>query len=212
MFSVKFLKRATLTAMLLLIAVVSFYLFRSPLPQIEFGEIKVLGTDADLQINRVHVVQNEKGAKEWELWADQAKVYQKQDITQMRNLHILFYPKDGKKMNVYAERGVMENRTRNIQLEGNVRILTDDGYIVETESLRFNSEKKYVETKDPVVLRNSTFRLTGTGLFGRTDMGQFTLERNVRAIIQGVDAAAAGGKAPHKALPAQSGAPKKRKG
>lgn len=210
MISAKFLKRSTLIGMLFLIAVVSYYLYRSSLPQFEFGDVTVLGTDADLQISRIHIVQNKKGVKEWELWADQAKVYQKRGITQMRNLHIRFFPSDGKKMDIYAQRGQMENRTRNVQLEDNVRIYTAEGYVMETDSLLFNSQKKYFSTKDRVVLRSRSFRLTGTGLIGRTDAGRFTLQQNVRAVIQDPAAAGLGGGAAGQS--GKSGAPKGRSG
>ncbi len=147
------------------------------------GSITVIGTDADLKMDRVHIVQNKQGTKAWEMWADTAKVYRKKNYTKMENIHLRFYPKNGKIMDVTADRGRMENESRNMHLQGNVLIKSQDGVSMRTESLKFRPKEKKIDSDEKIFVKGENFRLTGVGLRGRTDLGQFFLNKNVQAVL-----------------------------
>ena len=51
-------------------SIVFFIIWPSDLG-ISVGSVSVIGTDADLTMDRVHVVQNKQGSKNWEMWAVQ---------------------------------------------------------------------------------------------------------------------------------------------
>ncbi len=205
MIAARTVRRIALATLVLLGGAISFYLLRSPRYEFSAGRVRILDTDADLQIDRLHVVQNAKGVKDWELWADTAKVYKDEDKTHMTNLRIRFYPPDKKTMDVTADRGWMENKTRNMYIFGNVLLRTSDGYTLETQSLRFNSAAHQVDTDDPIVLHSRSFRLTGVGLHGRTDLGRFFLNKNVRAVIHRPEALASGPLPAGKSAPGSEG-------
>ena len=50
---------------------------------IKANNISFTGSDADLTIDRMHVIQNKQGTKDWEMWADSAKIYHKKNITKL---------------------------------------------------------------------------------------------------------------------------------
>ncbi|OGL69679.1 MAG: LPS export ABC transporter periplasmic protein LptC [Candidatus Tectomicrobia bacterium RIFCSPLOWO2_12_FULL_69_37] len=200
------LRWSLLAAVILLGGTMAFFLIRTSGPQFDAGGISVLGTDADLRIDKAHMVQNHKGRMDWEMWADTALVYRKKDETHLQTLRMRLYSREGKPTDVTAERGVMGNQSRNVTLTGNVLIRTSDGITMRTDSLHYNPKEHRVLTDSPIVLQGQTFRLTGVGLNGNTEEGRYVLREKVRATIAGAGdrppgepappQPAAGGKAP----------------
>jgi LPS export ABC transporter protein LptC len=150
---------------------------------IKANNISFMGSDADLTIDRMHVIQNKQGAKDWEMWADSAKIYHKKNITILESIRIRFYPKKGKPIDITADSGEMENDSRNMSIRGHVLIQTSEGYALRTERLRFRPKEKKFDTDDKILLKGNSFNLTGTGLHGETDKGLFKLDEQVKAVI-----------------------------
>lgn len=183
MISTRYLRWVILGVVVVVSGTIGFFILRPANMNISVGSVSVMGTDADLKMDRVHIVQNKQGLKNWEMWADTAKVYQKKDYTQLENIRLRFYPKNGKIMNVTADKGQMENESRNMHLQGNVLILSQDGLSLRTESLRFHPKEKRIHTEEKIVVEGKSFRLTGVGLHGRTDLGEYSLKEKVKAVL-----------------------------
>lgn len=183
MISASHIRWVIIASLVVIIGSTVFFILRPIGVGVSVGKISVVGTDADLKMDRVHVVQNKQGKKSWELWADTAKVYRKKDSTQMENIHLRFYSKNGKIMDVTADQGQMENESRNIQLRGNVLIKSQDGVSMQTEALQFQPKEKKIGSKERIFVKGESFQLTGIGLRGRTDLGQYFLEKKVEAVI-----------------------------
>ncbi len=177
------IRRILLVILLLLAGSAAYFLIRPPGYRIQAENVSILGSDADLSIDRMHVVQNKQGVKNWELWADTAKIYREKKLTKLESIRIRFYPKNGKPMDITADSGVMENDTRNIRVRGNVVVKTEGGPSLRTESLRFFPDEKRIDTDAKIVVAGASFRLTGVGLRGRTDLGRFSLNEKVEALI-----------------------------
>lgn len=165
-------------------AIVYFITGSSNYP-LNIGEISFRESDADLDIDKIHVVQNTKGVKEWELWADSAKMYRQKSLTILKNLKLRFYPKEGAPAYVTAQEGTMQNESRNINIRGDVTILASNGVLMKTDSLYFDSKEKRINSDSQVLMEGDRFRLTGTGLEGRTDLGNYMLKEKVSATIYG---------------------------
>ncbi len=172
-----------LVILLLLAGSAAYFLIRPPAYRIQAENVSILGSDADLSIDRMHVVQNKQGEKNWELWADTAKIYREKKLTKLESIRIRFYPQNGKPMDITADSGVMENDTRNIRVRGNVVVKTEGGPSLRTESLRFFPKEKRIDTDAKIALAGASFLLTGVGLRGRTDLGRFSLDKKVEALI-----------------------------
>ena len=162
-----------------------FILGSSDSPHLRIGDISFRGSDADLDIDKMHVVQNTKGVREWELWADSAKVYRKKGLTILKNLRLRFYPKEGEPAHVTAQNGTMQNKSRNIRISGDVTILASNGVSMKTDSLYFRSKEKRIDSDSRVLMEGARFRLIGTGLQGQTDIGNYRLKEKVSATIYG---------------------------
>ncbi|MFC1492132.1 LPS export ABC transporter periplasmic protein LptC, partial [Nitrospinota bacterium] len=166
---------------------IAYFLSRPLSYEFDAKNVSILGSDADLRIDRMHVVQNKRGEKNWEMWAGSAKIYREQNTTELESIHIRFYLENGDPMDITADSGVMENESRNIRIRGNVLIKTSDGYSLHTDTLRFFPKEKRIDTDAKIVVAGNSFRLTGVGLQGRTDLGHFSLGDKVEAVIYDVN-------------------------
>ena len=183
----KMLRIVLLGFLLAIGGTIAYFLLGSSNHHLKIGEVSFRGTDADLNIDKVHVVQNTKGAREWELWADSAKVYKQKGLTILKNLKLHFYPKEGGPAFVTAQQGTMQNESRNIKISGNVTITASNGVSMKTDSLYFRSNEKRIESDSQVLMEGAHFRLVGTGLEGQTDIGHYALMKNVKATIFGAN-------------------------
>lgn len=179
----RWLRPFALVFLLLIGGTISYFLLLPSGYDLKAKNISILGSDADLTIDQMHVVQNKQGEKNWEMWAKTAKVYRKKNLTELETIHIQYYPKNGKPLDITADNGEMETDSRNILLRGNVLIKTSAGYTLHTDSLRFRPKDKRIDTDDKILLEGVSFNLTGVGLHGQTDIGLFALNHKVKAVI-----------------------------
>ena len=90
-----------------------------------------LGEDGlDVKIKNFKVIHENSGRKDWELKADLAEINQKKEITKMKNVEYVFVNNEMRRFKVYADSGTLMNKTNDLDLEGNVKML------IETEILK----------------------------------------------------------------------------
>ena len=66
---------------------------------------------------------DKSGRKDWELKAELAKINQNKKTTAMDKVEIIFFKDEMKKIKVYADSGTLMNKTNDLSLEGNVKML-----------------------------------------------------------------------------------------
>ena len=114
-----------------------------------FSKYKVTTENIDLRLNKegvdVHIkkfiVEHEKsGHKDWELKADFAQINKKKETTKMQNIEYIYINENQKKFKVYADSGTLTNKTNDLNLEGNVRMLIERSIV--QANLEENPTKK----------------------------------------------------------------------
>jgi LPS export ABC transporter protein LptC len=124
----------TRTLMLLIaISVAGYggYIFLSPFQVTsENIDVKLDEDGLDVKIKNFKVIHENLGRKDWELKADLAQINQKKEITKMHNVEYIFVNDEMRKFKVSADSGTLMNKTNDLDLEGNVKML------IETEILK----------------------------------------------------------------------------
>ena len=114
-----------------------------------FSKYKVTTENIDLRLTKegvdVHIkkfiVEHEKsGHKDWELKADFAQINKKKETTKMQNIEYIYINENQKKFKVYADSGTLTNKTNDLNLEGNVRMLIERSIV--QANLEENPTKK----------------------------------------------------------------------
>jgi LPS export ABC transporter protein LptC len=102
-----------------------------------------------------------------------------------RTVRIDFFDREGKKNSTLtADQGIVFQRTNDLEARGKVRVTTESGVTLETDSLRWqNARGKIVSDAFVRVTRNGDV-VTGYGFESDATLEHFHLAREVRAEVQ----------------------------
>ena len=136
----------TRTLMLLIaISVAGYggYIFLSPFQVTsENIDIKLDEDGLDVKIENFKVIHENLGRKDWELKADLAQINQKQETTKLNNVEYIFVDNEMREFKVSADFGTLKNKTNDLDLEGNVKML------IETEILKEQFENDSISKRN----------------------------------------------------------------
>jgi LPS export ABC transporter protein LptC len=138
--------------------------------------------DADQQINDFSLAgYDEKGRKTWDISGKSADIFEQ--IIELKDLVGNMY---GKKedMRLEARRGNFDKTNGKIHVEKNVVITTSQGAKLTTESLDWDRANQLITSGDLVNINKENMFTTATGVLGRPDLNQMTLEKDVTVEIQ----------------------------
>ncbi len=115
-----------------------------------------------------HMVETQDSSKEWELWAEDATRYRNNTTLTLNKVKALFFGKDGVTFTVTGDKGIVEEKTKNMQVEGNVVTKSSNGYTFKTQSMIYDSKKRKLDSMTPVEMTGPR-DAKGPGLFLRGD-------------------------------------------
>jgi len=116
------------------------------------------------------LTETSEGKKNWTLWASYAAMYNDRNLVDAKTIQIEFFDSKGQRYStLVADQGLVDQRTNNLTAVGRVRIVTETGVHMETDSLR-------VTRKEDVV--------TGYGFESDPNLDHFHLKREVRAEVR----------------------------
>ena len=88
-------------------------------------DLRLTKEGVDVHIKKFIVEHEKSGHKDWELKADFAQINKKKETTKMQNIEYIYINENQKKFKVYADSGTLTNKTNDLNLEGNVRMLIE---------------------------------------------------------------------------------------
>ncbi len=143
--------------------------------------LKSLSQNVDLQVKNVHYTDvSESGAK-WEVRADTARYVRNENITYFDKVAVRLIMTDGKEFELHADRGNMKTDTRDMNVTGNVVIVSNNGDRFTTDHLAYSHADKRFHTDAPVEMANKRTTVKGTGMW-------LSLAEGNAAILSGVHA------------------------
>ena len=127
------IEKTRILMLLIAISVAGYggYIFLSPFQVTsENIDIKLDEDGLDVKIENFKVIHESSGRQDWELKADLAQINQKQETTKLNNVEYIFVNNEMREFKVSADFGTLKNKTNDLDLEGNVKML------IETEILK----------------------------------------------------------------------------
>ena len=131
------------------------------------------------------LTETSEGKKNWTLWASYAAMYNDRNLVDARTIRIEFFDTNGTRYStLVADQGLVDQRTNNLEAVGKVRIVTETGVRMDTDSLRWiNSTQKIVSDSFVRVTRKQDV-VTGYGFESDPNLDHFHLKREVRAEVR----------------------------
>ena len=83
----------------------------------------------DVKIKNFKIAHENSGRNDWKLKAALAQINQKTETTKLNKVEYTFINDEMKKFKAYADFGTLSNKTNDLSLEGNVKMLIETGII-----------------------------------------------------------------------------------
>ena len=131
------------------------------------------------------LTESSEGRRVWTLWASYAAMYNDRSLVDARTVKIDFFNREGKQYStLVAEEGRVHQRTNDLEARGDVKITTESGVTMETDSLRWiNKTGKIVSDAFVRVTRKHDV-VTGYGFESDASLEHFHIAREVRAEVR----------------------------
>jgi LPS export ABC transporter protein LptC len=146
-------------------------------------------TNADYRLKQVRLQEHSREGSRWQLDAEYSETFEDQSKTTMRKVVIkVDQPTKGgqasRSWTVTGDEGDLNQDTKDVELRGNVVLISSDGLRLETERLRWHAEGQRAWTDAPVVIYRSGAVVRGTGFESRVAEEISSIKGRVRATFQ----------------------------
>ena len=145
--------------------------------------LKIIDDKVDLYIKDVHYTEVGESGNRLEINADSATFLKKENQARFDRIRMKLIQPDGKEYELTADRGNLRTDLKDVEIEGNVVIVSNRGDRFTTGRLEYSDNARKISTEDVVNLQNPRFEVTGKGMTILLKSDQVTLARNVKARI-----------------------------
>lgn len=128
------------------------------------------GNQIQQKAQGIHLVESQRGTRDWELFSQSAQSYQNNSVWDLENVKLLFYNEEKQTIKLTGKKGTLDTKTKNMRIEGDVEIETANGYIFSAPYVEYDSSlrlifcSRVVEVKGPMLQSKRSLFLKGTGM------------------------------------------------
>jgi len=153
--------------------------------------VEAAQTKADYRIKEVHLQEEDRAGGRWQLDAEYGEIFEGQGRTVMKKVTIRIN-QPTRVWTVSSDEGELARDTRDVELRGNVVVVTSDGLRLETDRLNWTAAEQRAWTDHPVTIRRDGVEVRGQGFESRVNEEATRIKGRVRATITGGMAASRG--------------------
>ena len=137
---------------------------------------------ADYRIKEVHLQEEGRGKTRWQLDAEYGEIFEDQGKTMMKKV-VVRVEEPARVWTVSADEGDMLRDSKDVELRGNVVLVTSDGLRLETPRLAWTAKEQRAWTNDPVTIYRGGVVVRGQGFESRVNDETTTIKGRVRAVV-----------------------------
>jgi LPS export ABC transporter protein LptC len=139
----------------------------------------------DQEFSDFTTVESDSGRVRWRLIAPVARLYNARKLLAADKPHIEFYDETGMLTSVLtADKGEYNQVTHDLTALGHVVITSQEGYVLETESLVWVNQLNEIHSENFVTFTRGRDVLTGYGLRGDPELRNVEIQRDVKAYLR----------------------------
>jgi LPS export ABC transporter protein LptC len=182
LFTSRLRKRVLLFAgVFLVLAAAGFWWYVQNREAIPRKALQIMAENVDLQVQNVTYTDVGSSGEKWEVKADTARYMRGQKIALFDKVAIKLILADGQTFLLTGDRGRLETERKDMDIEGNVVILSDRGDRFTTDRLHYDHAARKIFTNGPVAMENNRLKIRGTGLTLRLDSRDLKISSRVAA-------------------------------
>ena len=131
------------------------------------------------------IVEEKDGVKLWELSTEKIRVDSTTQIAEFDKVSGKFYQEDGKVLELTANNGTYNQKTRDIHVEGEVEVLDGDGGKLTSKKLDWDGTKEILIANDDVKITKEDMQAFGDRAESHDGFKHFFLKGHAR-VLKGV--------------------------
>ena len=132
------------------------------------------------------IVEEKDGVKIWELTSEKVRVDTVTQIAEFDKVSGKFYQEDGKVLELTANNGTYNQKSRDIHVEGDVVVLDGDGGKLTTKNLDWNGKEEILIANEDVKIFKDDMQAFGDRAESRDGFKHFFLKGHAR-VLKGVE-------------------------
>lgn len=125
--------------------------------------ISSLNNKANISLSKVYQTATRDGIKEWNLEAKSAAYVDATKQANLQDVIVTFFLKDGGKVYLTADQGILKTDSNDIEVTGNV-IVKNESYRLRTKKLNYEHTKRIIFSKVPVEIVGDSLNLTADSM------------------------------------------------
>jgi LPS export ABC transporter protein LptC len=160
-----------------LTVIVTIGLWKEP----EKALLKIMADRVDLQVRNVRYTEVGDSGMKWEILADTVTYEKKENLAFFDKLTVKLVTEDGRIFLMTGDRGRLNTEERDIEIDGNVTVVSDSGDRFRTDQLRYRNRDNRVETDRPVAMETGNVRINGVGMILSLNEKKVAILSQIRA-------------------------------
>jgi LPS export ABC transporter protein LptC len=155
---------------------------RVPVAESEWGGLPRGENAPDATLEGFHLVSSTAGVKQWELYAQSARLYQKGQEAYAEQVYVEYFRNNRVISTLTADRGVINMQTNDTYAEGHVELIAENGAKLETSRLNWDSRTETIRTDSRVHIYKGLDDITAQGMVAdaRLDTIRFVKDVHTR--------------------------------
>jgi LPS export ABC transporter protein LptC len=151
------------------------------------GPTPAAAVPPDLVLRQIHLVETRGESTLWEVWADQAEIREQEGLSVLsrvsKPVEVVLYFTQGR-LRCTANRALIDLKTKDVRLEGEVVARSDQGAQVETESVRWIAASRRLVTDQFVTVTRGGLMTRGRGMEAETSLERVRIFQNITSVLQ----------------------------
>jgi LPS export ABC transporter protein LptC len=145
--------------------------------------LNVFSDKADIEIRNFHFTEVGDPELIWEIDARAAQYMRDKNIALFDDITVRLTLADGRTYLMTGEEGTLQTDTKDIDISGDVSIVSDEGDQFGTDHLKFSYLERRIYTEEDITMKNSSMEVRGKGMTLSLKDRTISLLSNVDVII-----------------------------
>ncbi|MDR3592310.1 MAG: LPS export ABC transporter periplasmic protein LptC [Negativicutes bacterium] len=131
------------------------------------------------------IVEQINGKKVWELTSETAQADPDNNQVRLNNLKGVFYRENGGRIDLVARKALLDTKTRDIFLEGDIKAVSSDGAVFTAPLARWSANEQHIYGSGGIVLTREDTVITGDNIDSDANMEKVKVQGNAHAVKGG---------------------------
>jgi LPS export ABC transporter protein LptC len=170
-------KGMLLTGAILLGSVLVFGIWKGSRRSQEVEPVVAEPAQSQMTLAGIEFTEIEQGRKSWTLRASEARYFQEEQKTQLKEVQLVFYLNDGQELLLTSREGLLYAGTKDMELRGGIEATVPLGYQLSSENAFYGHQQQRIHSDAAIQVKGPALELEGS-------RWEYSLATQ-RAVIQG---------------------------